>query len=181
MVVWEVLRLRDETGESLRNVNFIQWAAIQDFWERWWHHQSDTFGSLSCLAEKERCKDGGVFKGWGRLRRHCSCPGCRSDWLVLERCQSGRKRISHILVALWMVFVLTEGGRGVRWETKDMQSQLCSEAGSAFKLWWLGKGLSFRRWGVSIPKTREGNWVSALVRSKEFSLTIFWGPRGLPW
>lgn len=158
MVIWEVLRLRNETGESLRNVNFIQWARIQDIWERWWYHRSDAFGSLSCLPEKKRCEEGGVFRGWGRLRRHCSCPACRSDWLVLERCQWGRKHIWHFLVALGMVFVLTEGGRGVRWETKDMQSQLRSEAGSAFKLWRLGKGLSFRRWGVSIPKSGEGNW-----------------------
>lgn len=41
VAVWEVFRLRNEIGESLRNVDFIQWARIPGLWERWWHNKME--------------------------------------------------------------------------------------------------------------------------------------------
>lgn len=68
------MRLRNEIGESLRNVDLIPWARIQDFAERRRHNKSNTLGRfvLSCCAGKT--VEGGVFRWKDELRKYCICP-----------------------------------------------------------------------------------------------------------
>lgn len=66
-------RLRNEIRESLRNVNLIQQARIQDFTKRW-HSESDTLGRFVLPCSTGKIKEGGVFRLNGQLRKSCICP-----------------------------------------------------------------------------------------------------------